>query len=70
MIQRIAAIVFIYACTVAAWLILAASIQFRTGTQDQNLKNAVNHLWGNPQLQSSPLVYYQTYKETKVPTVS
>lgn len=70
MIKRIGAIVFIYACTVAAWLILAASIQVRTGTQDQNLKTAVNQLWGTPQRQRAPLVYYQTYKQTKVQTAS
>jgi len=70
MIKRIGAIVFIYACNVAAWLILAASIQFRTGAQDQNLKTAVNQLWGTPQRQRAPLVYYQTYKQTKVQTSS
>ena len=70
MVKRIGAIVVIYVCTVLAWVILGATIELRTGTQDQNLKTAVNQLWGTPQRQRAPQVYYQTHQQTKVETVS
>lgn len=66
MLTRIAAIVVIYGCTVMAWMILGSTVDQRTGTQDENLKTAVGQLWGTPQHQRAPQVYYQTNQQTKV----
>jgi inner membrane protein involved in colicin E2 resistance len=61
--KRIFPIVFIYLMTVFAWLILGATVQFRTYNIDTKLEKAVSQLWGTSQRQEAPLVYYQT-KET------
>src|SRR5262245_47815522 len=68
MLTRIAAIVLIYGCTVLAWMILGATVDQRTGAQDENLKSAVKQLWGTAQRQRAPQVYYQTHQQTKVQT--
>ena len=66
MIRRIAAIGFIYVCTVIAWLILGQVIQTRTVRQDMKLKSAVSQLWGVSQIQRAPEVYWQeTITQTK-----
>jgi len=66
MVKRIAALVFIYLCTVAAWIILGATVQVRTNVQDTKLRREVGQLWGTVQMQSAPTVHYDTYQETKV----
>lgn len=63
MAKRVAAIVFIYLCTVAAWLTLGSTMLYRTSVQDVKLKGAVGQLWGKPQIQKAPLAYYITEKE-------
>jgi hypothetical protein len=68
MIARITAIVFIFICTALAWGILGATVTTRTQNQDANLKGAVGQLWGTPQRQFAPQVYYQTIEETEVKT--
>lgn len=68
MLTRIAAIVVIYACTAMAWMILGATVDQRTGTQDESLKQAVSQLWGTAQRQRAPQAYYQTQQQTKVQT--
>ncbi len=68
MVTRIGAIVLIYACTVVAWMILGATVEQRTGAQDENLKTAVTQLWGTAQSQQAPQVYYQTQKQKQVVT--
>ena len=64
MAKRIGAIVFIYACTVAAWMILGGSVSVRTREQDSKLKDGVGQLWGRPQTQVAPSVYYHTPGES------
>jgi inner membrane protein involved in colicin E2 resistance len=49
-----------------AWIILGGSVQYRTKTQDNELKQAVGQLWGTTQRQAAPVVYYQTSEVTKV----
>jgi inner membrane protein involved in colicin E2 resistance len=68
MITRIAAIVLIYGGTVLGWMILGATVDQRTGAQDEDLKRAVGQLWGTAQRQRAPQVYYQTSRQTKVQT--
>ena len=58
MIQRIVAIGIIYLGITVAWLILGAAVQFRTETQDDKLKSAVSQLWGVPQTQQAPQIYW------------
>lgn len=58
MLYRIAAIGFIFACTTIAWLILAQVVSYRTHHQDTKLKAAVGQLWGTPQSQPAPLLYW------------
>ena len=65
MLYRIAAIGFIFACTSVAWLILAQVVSYRTHHQDTKLKAAVGQLWGTPQSQRAPLLYWTT-EETVV----
>lgn len=60
MLYRIAAIGFIFSCTTVAWLILAEVVSYRTHHQDTKLKAAVGQLWGTPQYQSAPILYWTT----------
>ena len=68
MVRRIAAIGFIYICIAVAWLILGTTVHFRTQEQDDKLKSAVGQLWGTPQTQEAPQIYWLdrlTYTETE-----
>jgi len=64
------AIIFIFICTAAAWGILGATVTDRTNRQDQKLRSQVDQLWGTPQHQLAPQIYYQTTQPVKVETVS
>ncbi len=54
MVKRIAALIFIFLCTTVAWMILGTTIQSRTNSYDQRLRQKVANLWGTPQSQSAP----------------
>ena len=54
MVKRIAAIVFIFGCTAAAWMILGATIFARTQDSDSTLKGRVASTWGTAQRQAAP----------------
>jgi len=58
LIKRIFAIGFVFCCTSLAWFVLGATVEFRTHRQDKKLKNAVGQLWGTPQTQQAPEVYW------------
>ncbi len=58
MVKRIVAIGFIYLCISVAWIILSATVHFRTEKQDDKLKSAVGQLWGTPQTQQAPQIYW------------
>ena len=58
MVQRIAAIGFIYLCISVAWLILGQTIHLRTLTQGDKLKDAVEKIWGTAQTQRAPQIYW------------
>lgn len=55
MIKKIAAIAFIYLMTVFAWIILGATVQFRTYDMDAKLKrSSLAALGGCPATGSAP----------------
>jgi hypothetical protein len=62
------AIVFIFLCTAMAWMILGSTVTMRSNNQDWLLKGQVSQLWGAPQQQLAPSVYYQTTDEVKIQT--
>ena len=69
MFQRIVAIIFIYLCVCASWILLGSVMKVRTNTQDSKLKTMVGQLWGAPQTQTAPQIFYQTQKEHLVKTI-
>ena len=58
MVKRITAIGVIYFCIAVGWIILSATVHFRTEEQDDKLKNAVGQLWGTAQTQRVPQIYW------------
>ena len=70
MTRRIAAIIFIFACTSIAWGILGATILARTENYTDRLRDRVGTIWGTPQVQSPPrATYSRTITETVERTV-
>ena len=59
MIMRILALLLIFACTTAAWMILGSTILYRTETQGSDLKGLVVSTWGEAQKQMPPTASYQ-----------
>src|SRR5262245_29169173 len=70
MLIRMVTIIFIFICTTVAWGILGATVTDRTDKQDQKLRSEVGQLWGTPQHQLAPQIYFQTTQPVKVETVS
>src|SRR6266487_3581530 len=58
MLQRIAAIVFIFVCTSIGWMILAATLHSRTNSADSGLRGRVVSTWGAPHEQKPPSASY------------
>ena len=58
MTKRIAAIVFIFVCTSIAWMILGATVSYRTNSTDEELHSRVSTIWGTVQSQSPPFAHY------------
>ena len=69
MVKRIAAIVFIFACTSLAWAILGGSILARTFSADDSLRGRVESTWGMPHSQSPPQAYFEEEFESVVERV-
>jgi len=69
MIKQLVAILFIYISTCAAWGILGATVLSRTYSSDSSNYQRVSQLWGTPQIQEAPSVYYETKKQVKQTTV-
>ncbi|MCL4522976.1 MAG: inner membrane CreD family protein [Acidobacteria bacterium] len=59
MVKRIAAIIFIFACTTVAWAVLGSTIFYRTYETDTRLEGQVASIWGAPQSQMPPTASYQ-----------
>jgi hypothetical protein len=75
-LRHIAALIFIFACTAVAWMILGATIMERTHNSDDQLKGHVASTWGTPQEQAPPcanVVWKETVavtsKENGIPIV-
>jgi inner membrane protein involved in colicin E2 resistance len=58
LLRQILALVFIFACTTVAWLILGATISSRTYSSNDQLQNHVASTWGTEQQQSPPAASY------------
>jgi hypothetical protein len=59
MIQRIAAIVFIFVCASAGWMILAGTLTYRSTSADSGLRGHVVSTWGAPHEQQPPSAAYE-----------
>ena len=59
MIQRIAAIVFIFVCASAGWMILAGTLTYRSSSADSGLRGHVVSTWGAPHEQQPPSATYE-----------
>ncbi len=68
MVKRIAALIFIFVCTTAAWMILGATIFARTESSDSRLKGQVASTWGAPQEQPPPTASWAQTQTKKVET--
>lgn len=67
MVKRLVAVVFIFFCTSAAWMILGGTITARTGSATGRLRDHVQSIWGAPHNQVSPSAEYRVpvrYVET------
>jgi inner membrane protein involved in colicin E2 resistance len=60
MTRRIVAIIFIFICTTAAWMILGATIFARSNGSGPSLKERVVSTWGTAQAQTPPSASYST----------
>jgi inner membrane protein involved in colicin E2 resistance len=50
-------------------MVLGSVMKVRTSTQDSKLKSMVGQLWGAPQVQKAPEIYYQTKKDHEIRTI-
>src|SRR5271167_1669034 len=66
MVERIAAIAFIFICTSIAWAILGSTIFYRTYSTDEQLKSRVSSSWGTAQEQTPPTAGYQVVSHKQV----
>jgi inner membrane protein involved in colicin E2 resistance len=58
LLRQILALAFIFVCTSIAWLILGATISFRTYGSNEQLQGRVGSTWGTAQQQSPPTATY------------
>lgn len=59
-IKRFVAVVFILICTTVAWIVLGASLAFRSQESASGMAQAISTGWGPPMTQQGPTVYYQS----------
>lgn len=57
MVRRLIAIIFIFVCTSAAWMILGGTIFSRTQGSDRSLSGRVGSTWGTSQAQMAPVAF-------------
>src|SRR4051812_4768705 len=69
MTKRLLAIGFIFVCTSIAWFILSAVTTSRTFNADSSLRTQVESIWGAPQMQSPPAVWWTERTTQQVQTV-
>jgi len=63
MIKRIAALIFIFACTSMAWFILGGTIFARSESQGPQLRGSVASTWGGAQEQTPPAASYPVTRD-------
>ena len=59
---RLSAIAFIYVCAAVGWFVLGTTVSARSGEFDGRLAREVALLWGGPQKQRAPDVFYERPK--------
>ena len=64
--RRIAAIIFIFACSAVAWVILGSTLLVRTYAASDTLNGQVQSIWGAPQVQSPPTATYTVASQKTV----
>jgi inner membrane protein involved in colicin E2 resistance len=69
MAKRIAAILFIFACTTIAWMILGSTVFYRTYNSNSQLRGRVASNWGSPQEQGPPSATYRVNFSKQVVSV-
>ena len=65
MAKKIAALVFIFVCTSVAWMILGATVEYRTDEYGTRLYYEVEELYGSIQHQYAPTISYSYPKEVE-----
>ncbi len=65
---RIAAIIFIFACTAVAWMILGVTIMARTDSAGSRLGYRVNANWGTPHQHTPPTAHYVRVRDVRTET--
>ena len=59
MVKRFMAMLAVWFCVAAAWMVLAGTVWVRTQETDSALRGKVGKLWGNPQTQCPPAVTWR-----------
>jgi inner membrane protein involved in colicin E2 resistance len=65
-VLRTVAIIFIFFCSVVAWVILGGTLVHRTDKAKEFGADAVGQLWGTEQRQRAPGFYYKVAREVEV----
>ncbi len=58
-VKRLFAIGFIFACTAVGWFVLGGSVVHRSGGMEKRITPEVAALWGGPQAQVAPTLWYE-----------
>ncbi len=58
-VKRLFAIGFIFACTALGWFVLGGSVVHRSGGMEKRITPEVAALWGGPQAQLAPTLWYE-----------
>ncbi len=65
-VLRTISIIFIFFCSVVAWVILGGTLVHRTDKAKEFGADAVGQLWGTEQRQRAPRFYYKVAREVEV----
>lgn len=69
MIGRLIALIFIFVCTAASWMILGSTVLMRSEKQDGRLRGAVAKLWGTAHRQQAPEVWYEIKRPVQTKSI-
>lgn len=65
-VLRTISIIFIFLCSVVAWVVLGGTLVHRTDKAKEFGADAVGQLWGTEQRQRAPLFHYMVAREVEV----